>query len=291
MTVKVQKNDRLKIKLNEVDNILYLIRYIKDENKILIEDVNFDENLQTWIKSNEKKEYNLTKYFESDVHSVDFCLTSLNEFLVVFSNNEIIYASLKEFETKYKSKLLTTYKQVELRSIPNTDNTILIVNKNKIVFLVFSKFDETPLIIFAKDFHHCAHISIEGNLLVVIDKYEAKEKLFIYDLNEVKSMKGISKELFQETFNINFYKYLNITPNREYMAIFSEKTKLLKLYKIKNGCNKLLAEIPILPLVTCMNVTDEYVIIGIEDNRILSYLIVDRDEESHHNRIQKLDNR
>ena len=74
----------------------------------------------------------------------------------------------------------------------------------------------------------------------------------------------------------------------QYLSIFSEKHKVLKLFRINSDKNNLIAEIPVLSIVNCMMVNNKYVILGTNDKRILSYLIVDYKNKMHDNRIKEL---
>ena len=99
--------------------------------------------------------------------------------------------------------------------------------------------------------------------------------------------------IFKEEFGkINHVKYLNITPDCQYLSVYSKQEKKLQLYRINNehDGNKLIAEIPILSNVNCTSINNKFIILGIDDNRIVSFLIVDPKNKAHDIRLTELRN-
>jgi hypothetical protein len=80
-------------------------------------------------------------------------------------------------------------------------------------------------------------------------------------------------------------KFIKITPDCQYLALFNEK--ILKLFRIND--QKLIAELPFLSSVSSMNINNKYISLGIEDSRIISYLIVDPLNQNHNDRINELE--
>ncbi len=169
------------------------------------------------------------------INKIIYCLC-LTPFVIKF-NKEI--SSIKEIQT------------LDIIPIGNSDNIILFVNKRTLFHIIYShasnsvEYIKTELNNFWDSF-------VENDLLVVV-----KKDVSIFKLNN-KEMTLIMKI----KDNIKFIK---ITPDCQYLALFNEK--ILKFFRIND--QKLLAELSILSSVSSMNINNKYISLGIEDNIII----------------------
>ena len=283
------KYDQVKFVFNKKQKNTYFVGFVKNDSKILISIVYSDENFKKWEKiDKEDKEIEINNYFElnSNEMKIEFCFTS--NLLVIVLNHQVCCLDIRSLKKKFKIDLQLTKKidKMELLGIPNSDCFLLMINKEQLFYFILKKTDETPIII-EKSVNNCVLLLVERNILalVVQNEVENKEELSLLKLTD-KAIKLLSTETFEE---INHVKYLSITPDCHYLSVFSEKQKLLKLYRINAEKIELLAELPILSIVNCMAANNKYIILGIDDNRILSYLIVDCQNKQHENRIKGLE--
>ena len=193
---------------------------------------------------------------------------------------------LESLNIKYKKRLPSAIPiiKIELKPIVDSDNIVILINKKYFYYLLLSLKSDEPILI-EKNLNNCVYLLVESSNLALVDQtIENKEEITIWKFNDI-TLKLIFKEIFS---HINHIKYLNMTPDCQYLSIFSEKHKVLKLFRINSDKNNLIAEIPVLSIVNCMMVNNKYVILGTNDKRILSYLIVDYKNKMHDNRIKEL---
>ena len=244
--------------------------------KIFIEVFKFD---QKWNKDEISKEINLKDYFirNSIDDIIDFSLTKASNFLFIVFNNKINCLSLNinlslPSVMKFNQEILSIKQIQNLDIIPigNSDNVILFLNKRALFHVIYSK-DRNSVEYTETELNNCRELLVENDLLVVV-----QEDISIFKLNN-KEMALI----FKIEDNVKFIK---ITPDCQYLALFNEKT--LKLFRINN--KELIAELPILSSVSSMNINNKYISLGIENNRIISYLLVDPLNQKHNDRLCEL---
>ena len=270
-SIEAKKHDKFLLK--EIDkksvNIFSLCR---SEMKIYIESFKFDKK---WIKDEMLKEINLNNYFKKNSSDdiIDFSLTKTSNFLFIVFNNKIYCLSLTPYVIKFNIDIssINQIKNLEIIPIGNSDNVILFVNKRTLYRIIYSKVSNS-VEYFETELNNCRELFVENDLLLVI-----QEDISIFKLT-IKEMELIFK------INENT-QFIQITPDCHYLALFNEKT--LKLFRTKD--KELIAEIPILFSVSSMNMNNKYVSLGIEGNRVISYLIVDPLNEKHNDRINELD--
>ena len=251
-------NDKFKYLFNEADNSLNLLKLKQNELSLETFDLNSWEKLEERI------------LMDKNSKKIEFCLTELTGFLVVAYENQICYLNSKTLDIECKIDLTIPFEKIELKPIANTDNAILLLNSQNLFYFQFTQKSLKMI-----QFENCIYYTVVGHFLGLIGKSEVS----IYNLID-------NKKLFKQDEDA---KFINITPDCKYLAIFSELRKVLKLYRIEKE-QKLIAEIPVLSIVTCMNANNKFVILGIDDNRIVSYLIVDHENSSHFNRLTEFNN-
>ena len=255
---------------------LSVFSFFKNNNKISIQKFNFESGRP---EMGSEKEIELKNYFKIDSKKniIGFCVTKLFSYLFILLNKQVCCISTKDYGIEYKLDLsVDNIEHVEVHSIENTDNVLLVLDRKKIIYLIFTVNSEDPKII-EKEFNCCFEISVVGDLVSILVK---EKSIQIYKLSdEIKLVFERSED------NI---KYLKITPDTKYLVIFNEKSNLLKLFRIKLHKKDPIGEVPIESAVRCLNCNNKFIIVGIDDNRILAYLIVDHKNKNHSNRIKHL---
>jgi len=269
-SIEAFKHDKCLLK--EIDkksvNIFSLSR---SEMKIYIEIFKFDKK---WIKD-DIKEINLNNYFKKNSSDdiIDFSLTKTSNFLFIVFNNKIYCLSLTPFVIKFNIDIssINQIKNLEIIPIGNSDNVILFVNKRTLYRIIYSKVSNS-VEYFETELNNCRELFVENDLLLVIQEDISIFKLTIKEMQLIFKINGNTQ-------------FIQIAPDCHYLALFNEKT--LKLFRIKD--KELIAEIPILFSVSSMNINNKYVSLGIEGNRVISYIIVDPLNEKHNDRISELE--
>ncbi len=233
------------------------------------------------------------KYFDGNSNGkIEFCLTSLSNLLVIILNQQICCLDIGSLHLKYKKSLQLEkeVQNIELRPVIDSDNIVILINKQKLFYLIFSKNNAADPIIIDQNFNNCVYLLVERKILVLVDHtIKNKEEISISKL-----MDDTINLIFKETSgDLNDIKYCDVTPDCQYLSLFSENKKVLKLYKINDDTcgDQLIAEIPILLSVNCMSVNNKYIVLGIDENRILSYLILDYKNKAHESRLSELQNK
>ena len=283
-----------KIEIREIDNnCVIILNLLKNEKKISTEMFKFEEKSKKWLKSGDKNdnvEIDLNFYFKSNVNEskCDFCITKKSNYLFIILNDQICYIQLlNPFGVKYTGKIakIDNIEKLEVLPISNSDNVILLVNNKQLFHFIYSEtdcsveYDRTLLT-------NCVKIIAEGDVLLIVDQIDNEEEITVYKFENKKDLINKMNFIYKIKENV---KFINISPDGKYLAIFNEKLKALNLYRLKNGDTKPIAQVPILTLVYCININNTYLTIGIDDNRILSYLIVDPSNPNHSCRTKDLE--
>ena len=113
---------------------------------------------------------------------------------------------------------------------------------------------------------------------------ESNNEIIVYNLNS----KDKFNLIFQFTFSQTILKFACISDDCEYLATFEEK-KILSIFRFKNG--KRIAHVPLYNEINSIIMSNYYVVMAMQDKRILSYLLVDPLISDHANRIFELESR
>jgi hypothetical protein len=116
-----------------------------------------------------------------------------------------------------------------------------------------------------------------------------KNILFFDSNNEIKVYNLSNKSIvFNHLFTNNKLQFACISDDCEYLATF-EESRILSVFRLSNS--KRIAHVPIYNEINSILMSDHFVVMCMQDKRILSYLLVDPLKPEHSNRISQLDSR
>jgi len=245
------------------------------------------------------------------------CLTYENKLLVLFvgcelifiriTNAEIVFTkSFNQFEINLEYFISPTNliinKLLNLTPIKGTDNLIAINNLNELLLLNFDMSHANKLRLIRSSVstqasNHAANFEsfkLSGNILLAFDRLN---KLLIgFDIKLVMQANSFSQCMFKiklkdnlsQDFSLIYLDY-GLSPNSEYCYAILNK-KLLRLYRAKEQ-SQMIGEMPLYGEANCALCTDEFVALGMQDNRVCSYLIADPNDTEAYEKIQQLESR
>jgi hypothetical protein len=269
----IEENNPIKIKkfiLNKKEN-KWKDESISNLNKCL----NNNIKLST-INNNESIKY-------ADISSKDKLLILLynSELFFIDINNNISMGTLKArkmFESDYfiKSFNLINGKKKLFYQIEETNSFIGISKLKKIVSLSisddFKNVNENIIV----DIYEGSQIGLFKNILY----FESNNEIKVYNLKNNSTIFSHSSQ--------NKLLFACISDDCEYLAIF-EESKILSLFRLSNS--KKIAYLPIYNEINSILMSDHFVVMCMQDKRILSYLLVDPIKPDHSKRISQLDSR
>ena len=219
-------------------------------------------------------------------------LSSKDKFLILLHNNELFFIEIGNNQASMSSiKARKMYKNDYF-----IESTNLINGKKKL----FHQIEETNDFIGINKLKQIVNLSISNDLKtinekILIENYGGfkiglfKKNLFFESNNEIKvyNLKNHSI-IFSHSFLQNKLLFACISDDCEYLATF-EESKLLSIFRLSDS--KRIAKIPIYNEINSILMSDHYVVMCMQDKRILSYLLVDPLKPEHSNRIRQLDSR
>ena len=274
-------------KTYEEKNPVKIIEYIYDRSEKNWKEQKID-NLNNYLKNIKLStiERNATYYAG---------LTSKDKLLVIYHENELFYVDLdknkvlglaKKEDYFIKSKNLINGKMKLFYQIEGTNNFIGINKSKQIVYLSISKneIEEKMLIEMNKDEDNIVKIGLFKNILFLY--FESLNEIKVYKLdNNNYSIQLIFTYLF---ISQNKLQFACVSDDCNYLATF-EESKILSLFRLKNS--KRIAHVPIYNEINSILMSNYYVVMCMQDKRILSFLLVDPLVPEHSNRISELDSR
>jgi hypothetical protein len=245
------------------------------------------------------------------------CLTYENKLLVLFvgcelvfvriSNSEIVFTkSFDQFEINLEYFISPTNliinKLVNVTPIKSSDSLIAINNLNELLLLNFDMNHANKLRLIRSSVstlgkNHVGSFEsfkLNGDILLAFDSLN---KLLIgFDINSIMQANSFSKLSFRIKLKENLtqdFAFISLdyglSPNSEYCYVILNK-KLVRLYRAKEQ-SQMIGEMPLYGEAKCALCTDEFVALGMQDNRVCSYLIVDPNDSKGYEKIQQLESR
>jgi hypothetical protein len=276
-----------------------------NENEILIINKTVEENYPTKINKY-VFENNDNKWKDELIINLNKCLKNIklssidnnesiisadlslkDNFLILFCNNELFCIDIKSSTSSLK-----------VRKMYKNDYFIKTVNLINGKKKLFYPIEETNDFIGINNLKQIVHLSISNDFKIINEKIlvENCEKLglfknilFFESNNEIKvyNLKNGSI-IFNQSFSKNKIQFATISDDCEYLATF-EESRLLSIFRLSDS--KRIANVPIYNEINSILMSDHYVIMCMQDKRILSYLLVDPIKPEHSNRISELDSR
>ena len=291
---KLNETIQSKLLRNKDENEFIMInKTIEEDNPIKINKFLFNKNDSKWkdesINDLNKLLNNLKlSEIENNNETINFVdITHKDKLLILYYKNELFYIdssmstikSHKIYENDYfkKSVNLINGKKKLFYKIEETNDFIGINKLKQIVYVSISNdfkiINEKILI----ENYERFRIGLFKNILF----YESNDEIKVYNLNN-------NLTIFNHLFAQNKLEFACVSEDCEYLATF-EESRLLSIFRLSNS--KRIAHVPVYNEINSILMSDHYVVMCMQDKRILSYLLVDPQKPEHSNRIKELDSR
>ena len=287
---------------NKLENtFIVLSKTVKEVNPIELHSLSYDQNNKKWSQktiTNFKDSFKFDLTFDNTLSYAG--LTREKQFFVIYHKNELIYLdnsngtvlvrkSLNETGLDYfvKSTNLINGQKKLFYHFEKTNDFIGLNSMKQIVYIKYTN-DNTKiqLITSSQDESKFVKIGLFKHILFAF--CEQKHELYVYNLKSFIEKDAFNNPIFKLFFPDNSLQFACISDDCEYLATV-EIPKMLSLYRLSD-CKRI-AHVPLYNEINSILMSDHYVVMGMQDKRILSYLIVDPLRSDHENRIAELDSR
>ncbi len=329
INVLKQKMHRIVRIDSEANNDFFLLTEQEAKAEINVFQINYNKmkkqyetNRQNLIKMEANSVINLEHkkiLIDSKNESLleNSCLTHENKLLVLFidcelvfvniSNSEIVYTkSFDQFEMNLEYFISPTNliikKLVNVTPIKGTDSLIAINNLNELFLLNFDMNRASKLKLIRSSISTLA-INLVGrfesfklinNILLAFDSLNML--LIGFDIYSIIEANSFAKCLFRVKLKENLendFSFISLdyglSPNSEYCYVILNK-KFVRLYRAKEQ-TQMIGEMPLYGEANCSFCTDQFLALGMQDNRVCSYLIADPNDPEAYEKIQQLESR
>jgi hypothetical protein len=298
-------SDSIQAKLlsNKLENtFIVLSKTIKEVNPIELYSLSYNQNNKKW---SQKTITNFKDSLKFDFNNIDntlsyAVLTRGQQLFVIYHKNELHYLdnsngtiqarkSLNETGLDYfvKSKNLINGQKKLFYQFENTNDFIGLNNMKQIVYIKYiNENNKIELIKSPQDESKFVKIGLFKHILFAF--CEQKHELNVYNLKSFIEKDAFNNPIFKHLFPDNSLQFACISDDCEYLATV-EIPKMLSLYRLSD-CKRI-AHVPLYNEINSILMSDHYVVMGMQDKRILSYLIVDPLKSDHEKRIAALDSR
>lgn len=290
-----------------------------NEKKFKIKQLEFNKQLKKWQVNSKVNILEIENYFDDCLkisllnRNNNFCsFTANNNYLVLVVNKSIKYINARNQDIISEKELpqlsindKTTSESgndvessLSIKRIPNTDDLLIIFNKQKLIYITFDN-DFYTMNVIEKNYQSIIidDLKLVNHLLCfkAIKTSENLIELMIYDLNLIKKYSSFDANsdilLLKERFEINNnsqIKLYDVTPDLKYLFIY-RLNRSLALFNLKTRV--CIANVPIYTKVLHLSCTNSFIILSLDDKRIISYLIADQSSGDIDYQIKQLESR
>lgn len=288
---------------NSFENRFTIISTTSEAKKaILISSVEYDKNNQ---KFSCRFVNNLNDNLDIDYVNLDqVSLTHKSHLLLFYYNNELIYIDSKLGSVEARKSFndsnsildyfvrnsnLTNNNKTFFHQVENTDDFVGTNNQRQIVYIRYNANAKAKIqiIVNVKLESKIDQMGLFKHLLCAYSSL--KNEFYVYNLKLTASSNEVySNQVFRTSFSENKLKYACVSDDSNYVAILDE-AKFLSVFRLNNG--KRIAYVSLYNEINSLQMSDHFVVMAMQDKRILSYLLVDPLIPEHQNRISKLESR
>lgn len=273
---------------------IFSVKLIKNKNEISFRTISRTTEDQFIIHSF-SNESHFKIMFETSIKSIVnknlkyMGATLQDKILIIFHNNKLCFID-GDFQNKSLEEdfiaiqNLIDGQQKLFYQIENT-NSLIGVNKfNQITHVSYSNYTKEVTVVVNKNIKF-QKIGLFKHILYGF--CEDCNELYVYNLDlgmKINNVFGII--IFKRFFNE--LKYACISNDCEYLSTF-EDNRVLSVFRFQD--HQRIAHVQIYSEINSILMSETFVVMSMQDNRILAYLLVDFLKPEHQNRISELDSR
>ncbi len=259
----------------------------------------FDKMENKWIFDEAHKDIqiNVLNYFPDKQITESFYLFSeKNHYLILSTENLIKYINVfnQDIISEYQIKLSNSEKSdnntLDIKTVPLSDDLIILCESNKFIYI---RFDNDYQAMNSVEKNYKDSLIVEWKLLgsllcfTSIESTKGTNKFFIckifVDDNSIEM-----KDILKEKMELNSLKSFCVTQNLDYLVLY-KTNRVLNVYRIIDG--SCIATVPMFSEIIVLRATSQFVVMAIDDKRIVSYLIADPKSSDSSYKIKNLDSR
>jgi hypothetical protein len=249
---------------------------------------------------------NLKSFLNINYSSLDqFVFTHENRFLLMYYKNELFVIDIKNdkaieaqktfnntstiLDYFIKSTQLTDGKKKYFYQVENTNDLIALNNLKQLVYIKYlnnERVRKIQIIVNSKLESSIDKIGLFKHVLLAYSSH--KNELYAYSLKTEIENEIFNNQILKRFFSENKLNFACTSDDCNYIATF-EECKFLSISRLSNG--KIIANVPIYNEINSIQMSHYFVVLGMQDRRILSYLLVDPLIKEHEKRITELESR
>ena len=279
--LNIEKCDYCKILLDEKEKFAFIAQ-LTEKPEVLMEYLDYNE-LKTLKNVNYEKV--LTSYklpFEKQINFCEqACLTQKSKLVAFSSENKLLIYNLKNKVLALQKNLsdyeLIAKKLIKLQQVKNSDDILCLNESNDLILVKLDDLSESnfKLISTASFDKKFDGYKLIDDVLALYDTVQGK--LFITKLNQIENLFTKENIIFELDLDKNrIYTQFGVSPNLKYVS-FLENKRILKFVNINNKNE--IAEIPLGNQGRSMVCSNEYISMIIQNRRVISFLIVEKNDE------------
>jgi len=225
-------------------------------------------------------------YFDSSlIKNNKICVTNKNNVIVLFIHSSLLFIDSvsncvllqSDIEEKKNNSLqfflsptnLTLNRLFNLTAVDSSDNIVALGNLNNLVFISYD-FKLNRIRMFKSNEEKNSFQSfVLGKTGFLLGCDQLHGELIGYDLNDKKPFERIH---FKVSFSHDLIQTYNISSDCKYVYLI-EKRSTLKFYRVSDS--KRIAGTQLYCMAKKTTCSDEYICLGMQDKRVISFLIVD----------------
>ncbi len=288
---------------NKLENSFTVLSQSSEvHNSLMIRLIEF--NKDKWSCSFIK---NLKSFLNINYSSLDqLVFTHENRFLLlIYYKNELFVIDIKNdksieaqktfndtttiLDYFIKSTKLTDGKLKYFYQVENTNDFISLNNLKQLVYIKYlnnEKVMKIQIIVNSKLESSIDKIGLFKHILFAYSSQ--KNELYAYSLKTGNKNEIFSNQILKKTFSENKLKFACTSDDCNYIATFEEQ-KFLSIFRLSDA--RIIAYVSIYNEINSIQMSHYFVVLGMQDRRILSYLLVDPLIKEHEKRTSELESR
>ena len=289
-----------KTKYSSLDNKM-LIANTTEDNIIKIRSIFFNKQTHNWqLGDTQTSEIKLNplNYFTNAKYDMEsYMFTDRNNYLILSTQSCIKYINIynqdiiSEFQLNMAAVDQISLKNLEIKTVPFTDNLIILYEHYKFIYIRFDN-NYYSISSIERVYDNCliAEWKLTGSLLCFLLESSQQMNILLVNSLTVDNEKSLieMKEIFKEKFDLDTIKSYCLTPNLDYLVVY-KLNRVLSLYRIKDCC--CIANVPMFSDVVCMLATPQMIVMAIAERRIVSYIIADPQSTDYSYKLQNMESR
>ena len=223
-----------------------------------------------------------------------YLFSEQNNYLILSTENSIKYINVfnQDIVSEYQIKLPKTEEMnntLNIKTVPFSDDLVILSGFYKFIYTRFDN-DYKTINSVEKNYEHSLVVTwkLIGSLLCFLLESKKGNNEFLINKISVDNDSIEIKEIFKEKLELSSLKSFCVTQNFDYL-VFYKTNRVLNVYRIIDGT--CIATVPMFSEIIVLRATSQFIIMALDEKRIISYLIADPKSSDSSYKIKSLDSR